>query len=694
MELAAPQLADKIRAAKPALVQAWYEHQFSPSWVANWQISGVREGDRERLTERFLAPLVELLCRCLGGDQTMSAIYLDERLRYAPHREAMSRRAEFFQQLLNQDLASLRKTLSLAPPEEAVLEQYWQELHAPLLRASELPVSLLALGDCLMNEIRVFLPALCAQQNIALDMRCIYFSNAQQRGLSLDDVKAFLSVNQVDLIGISFFSFSGIPAYSLVLREADQLDQDGLQSRVDMLLAQARDFIAELRKLTNVPVLLHNVSGLPLTRWRHHLPVLPPLSRGRKRLMALLNQGLGDLAEHTENCLLIDEWQAVNQYGWRPASKNLLPKALRTMAHTSAFGQMLSPQYLKPIRAFQHLKKTKALLLDFDNTLWRGVMADEEVEQFHGRQKLLRELKNAGLLLIAVSKNSEENIRWQEMTLQPEDFAATKINWQMKPQNIAEVAHELNLGLNSFVFIDDNPVERELVANELPDVVCLDAEADWVWQSLELLFEFPNTQQTEEASKRTEMYQQQVARKQSMGGQLDYPAMMASLGLTMRFSEALDKDLDRVSELVSRTNQFNTTTIRYDKSELAEMMTSPNFRIFVAELGDKFGELGIVCVAVIECKDNTWYIANFIMSCRAMGFNLELAMLHQVVKLAQAADVSAVTGRYVASDRNLPCAQLFANAGFEKSNDIDWQLEEASFDALQAVEWITQKPRS
>jgi FkbH-like protein len=605
----------------------------------------------------------------------------------------MSTRAHFFKALLADELAELEALLPLSDSELQRLRECWDALHQPLLANHQQPLSLLALGDCLMNEIRVFLPDLCAHHQLALDMRCIYFSNAQQRGLSVEDVKAFLANNRVDLLAISFFSFSGIPAYSLVLREADQLSAEQLEQRIDMLIAQARDFIARLRELSVAPILLHNVSGLPLTRWRQHLPLLPVLSGGRKRLLDRLNQALIELAEHTENCLLIDEWSVVKHHGWRRASRNLLPRELRAMAHTSAFGQMLSPAYLAPLQAYHQLHRAKVLLLDFDNTLWRGVMGDEEVEQFHDRQHLLRELKQAGLLLVAVSKNSIENIRWQEMTLQPEDFAALKINWLMKPQNIADVAQELNLGLNSFVFIDDNPVERELVSRELPQVICLDAEDPQLWRSLPMLLEFPNTQRTEEASKRTEMYQQQVARKQSLSGDLDYPAMMASLGLAMAFSLAQPADIERLSELVARTNQFNTTTIRYAKSELLNMVEADNYRLFVAELGDKFGELGIVCVAVVEVVDCRWVIQNFVMSCRAMGFSLELQMLYLIVQAAATERAGSVVGRYLPSDRNLPCAQLYANAGFIQKTEAEWIFTSNRFAELEPISWFKQKQR-
>lgn len=693
MEIAASYFADKIQAVKPALLEVLFEQQFNPERIAQWQVSGVRACDRSRLIECFISPLVELLRRSMQGDETMLAIYLDERLRYAPHRKAMDVRADFFRILLNDELVELEKLLSLHANERNALRNHWLSLHKPLLDSSGTSVNLLALGDCLMNEIRVFLPEACARQQVALDMRCIYFSNAQHRGLSLEEVRVFLQSNHVDMIAISFFSFSGIPAYALVLHEADQLSVDQMDQRVDMLIGQAHDFLTKLRTLTSAPVLLHNVSGLPLTRWRHHLPLLPALSSGRIKLLKRLNKALAELVEHTENCLPIDEWGTVTEAGWRPASRNLLPRALRVMAHTSAFGQMLTPQYVQPLKAFQQLHKAKAMLLDFDNTLWRGVMADGEVEQFHDRQHLLRKLKESGMLLVAISKNSEENIRWQEMTLQRDDFVALKINWLMKPKNIADVAQELNIGLNSMVFIDDNPVERYLVSSELPDVVCLDAEADTTWLQLPMLFEFSNTQRTEEASKRTAMYQQQVARNQSLAAELDYPAMMASLGLFMSFSPAKPGDLERIHELVERTNQYNTTTIRFDKAELKNMLASDNMLLWVSELGDRFGKLGIVCVAVIEIEDNTWVIQNFILSCRAMGFSLEIQMLYLIIQGAKKAGAVAVIGKYVSSDRNLPCAQLYSQAGFSAKNDTDWVLAAPQFETLTAVSWIDQKPR-
>ena len=417
--------------------------------------------------------------------------------------------------------------------------------------------------------------------------------------------------------------------------------------------------------------------------------MIPAQTKARQMFFKYLNKAIQDVASGIENCIIIDENKVVHHHGHKKVARNLIPKRFREMAHTSVFGELLAKeQYLLPIKAIKNFKKTKVLLLDFDNTLWKGVMGDEEVCHYHDIQENLKKLKDSGILLCAVSKNSISNIRWDEMTLKPEDFVVKKINWQPKAQNIMEIAQELNLGLDSFVFIDDNPVERELVESQVPSVVTLDATDPDTWKMIDMLHQFPNTQDTESASARTKLYQEQAQRAESMGSGLDHNAMMGSLDLEMKIREAVSSDLKRVAELVARTNQFNTTTQRYSKTELAKMFKDSEVKIFVSELKDKFGDLGVVCIGIVKIIDGSWEIDSFIMSCRAMGFSLEQQMIWQIVKSAKENNATLVKGRFIPSDRNQPCENLFLNCGFEKDSANDFSLAEANFAKLEPVSWI------
>ena len=314
------------------------------------------------------------------------------------------------------------------------------------------------------------------------------------------------------------------------------------------------------------------------------------------------------------------------------------------------------------------------LLLDFDGTLWEGVMADGPVRHRHDLQSLVRRVKEAGILLVAVSKNDPAHVRWNEMTLKPSDFVLHKIGWDLKVQSISDAARELDLGFDSFVLIDDNPVERELVQRQFPMICTLDPTDPNCARWLERMLQFPNTRNTEEARTRTEMYRRQSLRRDTLRQPFDYPSMMAGLGLAVRFRRATRGDLDRVVELIQRTNQFNTTTIRYSKQELQALLESDHNAVYVAALSDKFGSVGLVCVTIIERKLSDRIFNSFVMSCRAIGFELERLMLRLVID-AESSDATRFVGRFLPTSRNTPCKDLFSSNGFYRRGDCEWALE-------------------
>ena len=312
------------------------------------------------------------------------------------------------------------------------------------------------------------------------------------------------------------------------------------------------------------------------------------------------------------------------------------------------------------------------VIVDFDNTLWDGVMANGPVKQRKDIQTLLKKIKSAGILLVAISKNDPKNIRWNEMLLQKSDFIILKINWNMKIKNIQEVAEELNLGFDTFTFIDDNPVERDLVKNSFPTVQILDANDPETWKSVERILQFPNTNDTEEAKKRTEMYHSQLKRSTILKNKYyNYTSMMKMLNLKVRFGLAKKKNLDRITELVSRTNQFNTTAIRYSKSNILNLMKSESHKIYVFELADKFGDLGIVGTIIIKKIEDKLIFESFIMSCRAMGFGLERLMLKLVLQEEQEG-IKKFIGRFIKTDKNTPAKDIFSSNGFDYLSETEW----------------------
>lgn len=688
------ELAKCLEARRSKIISRLYESNFQAQRLTQYTIEGVVDVNRQEMEQVFLDPLLGLLIEYLyTGDDVFRDLYLDERLRYAPHRASPEVRMRFFQELLKEDEAILLESTGAGSERSQKVQSKLHEIHAPLLvEPSRNPLRLLAVGDCLMNEIRVFLPSRCRNIGIDLDMRCLYFSALMGKNLSTEQVVRFLDVTPIDLIAVSFLSYEGLPLYRSLMLEADAISKEEAGRRISGLLAVMGRFLEDLRSRTEAPFLLHNVSGLPLMRWRKRLGFLAPFSSVQQAILNELNHAIAELARHTPNCIVIDEAKVADGHGHRQCQMSAVPQhlAARALFHTSRFGAFLCSPYEEILRSYQNLKKTKVLLLDFDNTLWDGVMAEGVVKQHTERQQLLRTLKDSGILLVAVSKNDPKNIRWSEMALSPDDFVLQKISWKPKVSSIQEVAAELDLGLDSFVLIDDSPEERGLVSSQLAKVCVFDSQDPFTWHSLCHLLQFPNAKQTEEARSRTALYRAQAQRRETLNPQLDYPAMMASLSLCAKVGLAKAEDLDRVAELVQRTNQFNTTTIRYPKAKLESFITSATHHLYVAELSDKFGALGLVAVVVIELKDGAAVFESFVMSCRAMGFGLEQLLLRYVVD--EVAQAPYFVGRFIPTDRNGPAMFLFSEAGFKSHGTHEWILDKDA-PKPQRPTWFTVIPR-
>ncbi len=536
-------------------------------------------------------------------------------------------------------------------------------------------VSIVLVGDCLMTDVIPFLRPQLRAAGLELTLDHLYFSAHEGRALAQDELIAAIDRERYTLIGLSFLTYEGIPPYPALLADAERLSGEELTRRVDQIDAVVREYIGAVREATNATIVLHGASGLPLTKLREFVPLVPPLSRGRRRAVALLDSRLRELAANTENVIFLDEAQAVSAAGLRAASRRLMSRVFTHggVFHPSAFGPLIAAPYADVVTAHSALSKCKVLLVDFDNTLWDGVMAEGEVEHHLEAQRLLRRLREAGILLVSVSKNDPESIRWDELELDYDDFVLHKVSWNLKSQSIEEAAGQLDLGLDSFVLIDDNPVERELVASALPAVRTMDPADPATWRRLGMMLDFPNTRATAEAARRTEMYREAAARRDAVSGGADYAGMMRTLDLRVGFGPAREKDLDRVHELIDRTNQFNTTTIRRSRSELSQLLSDPAYGIYLGTLADKFGELGVVGVTVVRRDGDALVFDAVIMSCRAMGFGFETVLLRGPID-AETGFATAV-GHYVPTERNRPCAALFSEKGFREAAPGEWRLD-------------------
>jgi FkbH-like protein len=637
---------------------------------------------------RYLQPMARALVGALDGSASHAALYFDERMRYM---DASALPAELRQTLRKHttiEFSAIAEILRDALPVELV-ERELLDFHKPLLNPPDPTAKILFIGDCIFVETRAFLSQYSTDHGHPADIRHVFFSTKQPMADVNTAVVNEVQRYQPDLIGLSLFTFEGVPPYTYAWRKAAlPFTGNRVTSIVDGLVELVRQTIADIRTVSDCTVAVHVPCGVPLDRLRRRMIGAPAHSRGQRRLLAYLSEGLHELAASVENVLALDEAAlAADLGGIRAAAAYAFAEedVPPGYSHTTALGPALARHYDQLLTDHDLLGRAKALLVDFDNTLWQGVMAEGPVAHNADAQQLLLGLKNAGVLLVALSKNDESSIRWHEMVLSEDDFVLKKINWLPKPDNASAAIKELDLAPDAFALLDDNPVERALVTHAIPGIKALDPTTPQAWQALHRWLAFPSTRQTDEARRRTIMYREAAERRAAMSQTHDYGAMMKTLGLCYSIAPATASDLPRVMELIERTNQFNTTTRRRSTAEVQALLSSPASRVDVASLRDKFGNLGVVAVAIFDQSERLF--DSVIMSCRAMGFGLEFALLRAVM---DDTGPGLFRGLLVATDRNGPAADFFAQAGFRRESDSIWTLPPDSA-GPQVPSWLTRE---
>ena len=342
-------------------------------------------------------------------------------------------------------------------------------------------------------------------------------------------------------------------------------------------------------------------------------------------------------------------------------------------------------------------KNKKAIALDLDNTLWGGVIGDDGVngikigsetaigEAYEDFQKYIKNLKDIGIILTINSKNDLENalegLRHPSMILHKDDFFTIKSNWDLKSNNILESAREINIGEDSFVFIDDNPVERELVRSQLQNVAVPE-----IGNKIELFKNFIDRNNyfeiislSKEDLERAKYYQDNQNREKEQQNYSNYSDYLRSLDMVAEIDEAKEVYLERIYQLINKTNQFNLTTKRYTKSEVEEIYKDPNQILLYGKLKDKFGDNGLISIIIGKQVGDILEIPLWIMSCRVLKRDMEIAMLNELVDLAKKRGIEKLIGTYIPSKKNSMVKDHYKILGFdfvkEENNVFTWELK-------------------
>jgi len=324
----------------------------------------------------------------------------------------------------------------------------------------------------------------------------------------------------------------------------------------------------------------------------------------------------------------------------------------------------------------------KVLVLDCDGTLWQGVVGEDGLDGIaitvacKRLQEFAVEIQRMGALVCLLSKNNERDVlevfnKRSDMTLKLDHIVAHRINWDPKPQNMASLAHELDVGLDSFVFIDDNPVERELMRSELPQVVTLELPPeDEIESFLANLWTFDKVSVSDEDVQRTNLYRSNAARRALEKSTTDLTTFLASLDLVVELAPLEEGDWARAAQLTQRTNQFNFTTFRRNEVELRALQRS-GFTLLRAKVRDRFGDYGIVGLVIIKDTINALAVDTFLLSCRALGRGVEYVILRRLGEIAASRALDYISLPYHLTHKNRPAY------AFVESVVSDFRIDES-----------------
>jgi FkbH-like protein len=333
----------------------------------------------------------------------------------------------------------------------------------------------------------------------------------------------------------------------------------------------------------------------------------------------------------------------------------------------------------------------KCLVLDLDNTVWGGVIGDDgpdniaigketaQAEAYTAFQEYCLRLRERGVILAVCSKNSEplakQGFDHPDSVLRLSDFSCFKANWEPKTENLKSIATELNIGLDSLVFVDDNPAEREFVSSQLPEVTVPNVGDDIV-NFISVLEEgryFETIALSREDLDRARQYETNTLRLQEQSQFASYEDYLDSLDMVAEIAPLRPVYFDRVAQLINKTNQFNLTSKRYTFADIEQIASDESYITLYAKLTDKFGDSGLISVIIGRKERRSLHVDLWLMSCRVIKRDVELAMLDSLVAICQQHDVTEIYGYYIRSEKNDMVSDHYAKLRFECINGDDDQ---------------------
>ncbi len=364
--------------------------------------------------------------------------------------------------------------------------------------------------------------------------------------------------------------------------------------------------------------------------------------------------------------------------------------------------------YMAYIKTFNQ-KTKKCIVLDLDQTLWGGILGEDGIEgiklgpdpegrSFWEFQKTLLSLHERGIILAINSKNNLDEVmevfdNHPHMILKERHFASIHVNWNDKITNMQTILEEINIGENALIFIDDDPLNREMIRKSYPEIMVVDLpkDASQYVHTLQQINDLNILQWTDEDKKRGQNYFEQKKRTHFKKQTLDLSTYLGGLETVVSIKNVTPFLAPRVSQLTLKTNQFNLSNKKYDETDIHSLMSLSHYLVLTADVRDKFGDNGTCGMAIIQKKNTEWHLDSFLMSCRVLGRKIEESILAFILDHARRDQKSFVTGSLKRTVKNIPAQTFYANNGFKLRETIEnteiWEFDlEQRYDYPQFIE--------
>ena len=532
------------------------------------------------------------------------------------------------------------------------------------------PIRMALIGTGMLDLLAPSLVATAARHGFALDCRVGSYGQALHEALAPNSL---LNTTPVDIVLIAMdhrsLPIDWCPAHA-------EAATDAVRSAGNLIHAM----VTSLKKHSGATCIIQTFAPPPETLFGS----LDRRVAGTPRsLLHALNERIAEIATSTDSLLLdVDALVAVvGSADWYSPSEWNAAKLPFSSTYIPVYAEHVA-RLLGSLRG----RSRKCLVLDLDNTLWGGVIGDDGVEgirlaqgdpEGEGYLELQRyalHLRSRGVVLAVCSKNSDDVARQPfrqhpDMLLKEEHISVFQANWKDKASNIRAIAAALDFSLDALVFVDDNPVERDLVRRELPDVAVVELPEDPAFyaRTLSASGYFEATTFSKEDAARADAYAGNARRLALRDESTDLDGYLRSLAMEITFSSFDEVGRSRVAQLVNKSNQFNLTTRRYTTAEIAELADDPDVFTLQIRLIDRFGDNGMISVVICEAPrgGEEWVIDSWLMSCRVLGRRVEHAVLAEIVRNARHAGATSLVGNYVPTSKNALVRDHFETLGFQ-----------------------------